>query len=193
MALMKRLAVIATVGLVALSLVGCGKSVKKDVGDADDAISIYPKTIEKLMKKEYKHAIKDVGMATHPDKIMALKKARMDADVKIGRQFEQEVASLRKSYVEMVNDKSLDHQSEVNETFTLIKIHGSEVAKEMLTEGKDGYTAYVLKVVSAEKLKQLADQQADALTEFKATQAYKNLEERVAQEKAARAAAASGM
>ncbi len=189
MALMKRLAAFATVGLVALSLVSCGKSVKKDVGDADDAVSIYPKTIEKMMSREYKQAIKDVGMATHPDKIAALKKARMDADVKIARQFEQEVASLRKSYVEMVNDKNMEHNSEVNETFTLIKLRGSEVAKEMLTEGKDGYTAFVLKVVSAEKLKQLADQQADALTEFKATQAYKDLESRVAAEKEARAAA----
>ncbi len=191
MALMKRLVAVATVGLIALSLVGCGKSVVKDHGDLDDAEGIYPKSIEKLIRKEYKHAIKDVGMATNPDKIMAFKKARMDADVKIARQFEQEVASLRKSYVEMVNDKSLDHQSEVNETFTLIKLRGSEVGKEMITEGKDGYTAYVLKVVSAEKLKQLADQQTDALTEFKATQAYKGLEDRVAQEKAARAA--SGM
>jgi hypothetical protein len=191
MALLKRLAAFATVGLVAFTLVGCGNSVKKDVGEADDAVGIYPREIEKLMNREYKQAIKDVGMATHPDKIAALKKARMDADTKIARQFEQEVASLRKSYVEYVNDKSLDHQSEVNETFTLIKLRGSEVAKEMLTEGKDGYTAYVLKVVSAEKLKQLADQQADALTEFKATQAYKDLESRVAAEKEARAA--SGM
>ncbi len=189
MALMKRLAAFATVGLVALSLVGCGSSVKKDLGETDDAISIYPKAIEKLMGREYKQAIKDVGMGTHPDKIAALKKARMDADVKIARQFEQEVASLRKSYVEMVNDKNLEHNSEVNETFTLIKLRGSEVAKEMITEGKDGYTAFVLKVVSAEKLKQLADQQSDALTEFKATQAYKDLDSRVAAEKEARAAA----
>ncbi len=187
MALMKRLAAIATVGLVAFSLVGCGGN-KKDLGDTDDAVSIYPSAIEKLMKRDFKEAIKDVGIATHPDKIMALKKARMDADTKLARQFEQEVASLRKSYLEITNDKSMEHQSEVNETFTLIKLRGSEVGKEMITEGKDGYTAYVLKVVTAEKLKQLADQQADALTEFKATQAYKDLESRVAAEKAARAA-----
>ncbi len=191
MTLVKRLAAVAAVGLVALSLVSCGKSVIKDVGDIDDAVGIYPKAIEKLIEKDFKHAVKDVGMATHPDKIMAFKKARMDADVKIARQFEQEVSSLRKSYTEMVNDKSLEHQNDVNETFTLIKLRGSEVAKEMVTQGKDGYTAYVLKVISAEKMKQLADQQSNSLTEFKATQAYKSLEERVAQEKAARAA--SGM
>ena len=188
MTLLKKMLSFMTVGLIAFSLVGCGKSTVKDLGDTDDAVSIYPKAIEKLMNKDYKEAIKDVGIATSNDKIMALKKARMDADVKLARQFDQEVASLRKSYVEMINDKNLEHNSEVNETFTLIHLRGSETVKEMVTQGKDGYTAYVLKVVSAEKLKQLVDEQTNALTEFKATQAYKDLESRVAAEKAARAA-----
>ena len=189
MTLFKKIASFATVGLVALSLVGCGgNKTIKDTGDSDDAVSIYPKAIEKLMNGEYKEAIKDVGMATSNDKIMALKKARMDADAKIARQFDQEVASLRKSYVEMVGDQNLEHNSEVNETFTLIHLRGSETAKEMVTQGKDGFTAFVLKVVTAEKLKQLVDEQANALTELKATEAYKDLEERVAKEREARAA-----
>jgi len=192
MAPMKRIASIAVITMAAFALVGCGgnKVVKKDYGEMKEAEGIYPREIEKLLgSKEYKPAIKDVGMGTHTDKIMALKKARMDADVKIARQFEQEVSSLRKSYVEMVNDKSLDHQSEVNETFTLIKLRGAEVIKELVTEGKDGYQAYVMTIVTAERMKQLADEQANALTEFKATQAYKDLEARVAEEKAARIAA----
>ena len=187
---MKAMLKILAMGLIAFTLVGCGSSTK-DTGDTDDAVSIYPDKIEKLMRRDYAEAIKDVGMATHVDKIAALKKARMDADAKLARQFEQEVASLRKSYSEMLGDKFEEHQSEVNETFTLIKLRGSTVAKEMLTEGKDGFTAYVLKVVSAEMLKKLADEQADALTNFKATQAYADLESRVAAEKAARIAAAA--
>lgn len=194
MAPMKLIASIAVITMASFALVGCGgnKTVKKDFGEMKEAEGIYPREIEKLLgDKDYKSAIKDVGVGTHTDKNMALKKARMDADVKVARQFEQEVSSLRKSYVEMVNDKSLDHQSEVNETFTLIKLRGAEVIKELVTEGKDGYQAYVMTVVTAERMKQLADEQASALTEFKATQAYKDLEGRVAEEKAARAATAA--
>ncbi len=194
MALMKRIASIAVVTMTAFALVGCGgnKTVKKDYGETKEAEGIYPREIEKMMTdRDYKSAIKDVGMGTHTDKIMALKKARMDADVKIARQFEQEVSSLRKSYVEMIGDKALDHQQETNETFSLIKLRGAEVVKELVTEGKDGYQAYVMTIVTAERMKQLADEQANALTEFKATQAYKDLESRVAEEKAARAASAA--
>ena len=184
MTLIKKRANFATVGLVALTLVGCGG----DDGSPEGAVSIYPAAIEELMNGPYLQAIKDVGLATHSDKIAALRKARMDADVKIARQFEQEVASLRNSYIEMVNDGLLEDQREVNETFTLIQLRGSSVVKEMVEENDGIWTAYVLKVVSAEQLQRLADEQADALTEFKATQAYQDLEERVAAEHAARAA-----
>ncbi len=182
MTLLKKIAAIATVSFVMFGLVGC-----KDDGNPTGAVSVYPAEIEALMTGELQFAIKDVGMGTHPDKIAALRKARMDADVKIARQFEQEVASLRNSYVEMVNDNLLEDQRETNETFTLIKLRGSQVKKEMVELNDGVFTAYVLKFVSAEQLKNLADEQADALTEFKATQAYEALDDRVAQERARRA------
>ena len=61
----------------------------------------------------------------------------------------------------------------------------------MSVEGKDGYTAWVLKVVSAEVLKNLIDDRTNALTNFKALQTYKELEDRVAKEKEAAAKAES--
>jgi hypothetical protein len=57
----------------------------------------------------------------------------------------------------------------------------------MLSKGKDGYTAYVLMTVSAETIKNLIDEKTNALTNFKALAAYKELEDRVAKDNAARA------
>jgi hypothetical protein len=186
----KKMVGLTTVAAVSVMLFGCagGKSLKKDSGGADDAKSVYPSTIEKLMEGKYAPAIKAVGIATHPDQTVALEKAGLDADQKIAQQFKMELSSLQKKFLEAVNDQKLEEYKNTIENFTTIEIQGVTIAKEMASEGKDGYKAYVLKVVSAETLKNLIDERTNALTNFKAMKAYQELEERVAKEKAAKEA-----
>jgi hypothetical protein len=181
------------VALVSFFLVGCGggKSLKIDTGKARDASSAYPAAIEKLMEGKYAKAIKAVGIATHPDQTVALEKAGLDADQKVAKQFEMEVSSLQKKFLEAVNQQKLEEYKNTVENFVNIKVQGVTVVKEMSVEGKDGYTAWVLKAVSAEVLKNLIDDRTNALTNFKALQAYKELEDRVAKEKEAAAKAES--
>lgn len=191
MKLLKKLSVIAIVAIMSISLVGCGEEkAKKDLANPNKSFSLYPKDIEKLIKKEYSKSITAVGIASHPNAITAMKKARLQADVEIARQFEQEIAAVQKNFLEAVNDEQLEDYRETIEGFTLIKIQGAKAVKELVSETKDGYTAYVLKVVDAATLKELIDQKTNAITEFKALNAYKDLENRVAQEKALQAGAA---
>jgi len=169
-----------------VALLGCASSVKKSTGSAEEATSLYPKVIEDLLEKKYALSIKAVGMGSHPDRVTATKKARLDAENQIANIFRNEVSALQKSFLEAVNQEQLEEYKNTVESFTNIELQGVTEAKAVLTEGKDGFTAYILMTVSAETLKDLIDQKTNALTNLKATEAYKELEERVAKDKAAR-------
>jgi hypothetical protein len=186
----KKMFGLAVVSAISVMMFGCAgaKSLKKDTGEADNARSVYPPAIEKLLDGKYAQSIKAVGIATHPDQTVALEKAGLDADQKLAKQFEEEIASLQKKFLEAVNDQKLEEYRNTVENFVNIKIEGVTIVKEMSAEGKDGYKAYVLKVVSAETLKNLIDQRINAQTHLKAVQAYKELEDRVAKDNAAKAA-----
>ena len=187
-----KISVVCIALFLSMALINCGgsKTMKKDLGSEDDAKGLYTKAIDKLIEKKYASSIKAVGMGAHPDKITAIKKARLDAKAQIARVFRDEISVLSKSFLEAVNEQKLEEMKETVEGFTNIELTGVQEAKAEYTEGKDGYTGYVLMVVSAETLKELIDQRTNVLTNFKALQAYKELEERVEKDKAARAAAA---
>ena len=181
------------VALFAVNMAGCAgsKSLKKNNGKAQEAFTAYPEDIQKLFDKKYEKSIKSVGIASHPDQTVALEKASLDADAKIGAQFKSEISQLQKSFLEAVNDQKLEEFRKTVENFSTITINGVTIVKEMVSEGKDGYSGYVLKVVSAETMKNMIDERTNTLTNFKALQAYKELEDRVAKEKEAQKAADS--
>lgn len=182
-------AVVGVVGIavVSMALVGCGgaKSLKGDYGSTKAAGGVYPEEIDKILSKKLAKSINAVGIATHPDETIAIEKAGLDADQKIAKQFEMEVSSLQKKFLEAVNNQKLEEYRNTVENFVNIKMQGVTIVKEMSAEGKDGYKAWVLKTVSPEVLKNLIDEQTNSLTNFKALQAYKELEDRVAKDKAA--------
>jgi hypothetical protein len=173
----------------AIFIGGCGEKAVKSYGDTEKAVSVYPKEIERLMETEYKESIKAVGQATSADQNTALKKARFDATQQIAAQFQQEVASLTKSFLEAVNDTQSEDFRQTQEIFVLVTLHGDKIVKEMASNGKDGITAYVLRVLDVSTIKNMLDEQENAATLIKANAAYKELEGRVEREKAARAAA----
>lgn len=187
---LKKAAFLISITFVSYALIGCASTAKRNTGSADEEMRMYPKSIEKLLEAKYSHSIKAVGMGSHPDRVTAAKKARLDAQNQISNVFRNEVSALQKSFLEAVNEEQLEEYRNTVESFTNIEMQGVSEAKAALTEGKDGYTAYVLMTVSAETLKELVDQKTNAMTNLKAVEAYKELEERVAQDKAARAAAA---
>ncbi|GEM_PF-1337504 len=186
----KSLSAMVIASFVVFSMVGCGgKSVVKDTGSAAEAELTHPKLIEDLIQKKYSQSIHAVGQGSAPDKITAVKKARLDAQNQIGYTFRNDMSALQKSFLEAVNNEQLEEYVSTIESFTNITLQGVTEAKSMLSQGKDGYTAYVLMTISAETIKDLIDERTNTLTNFKALKAYKELEERVAKDNAARAQA----
>lgn len=186
----KRVLCLAIVAALALSIIGCGGKTK-DFGKLGDASGIYPREIQRLLDREYKESITAVGIATSQDRITARRKAQFDATQQIAAQFQQEIASLQKSFLESINDTQIDHFQQTQEIFVLVTLHGDRIVKEMETKGKDGYTTYVLRALDVAALKNMLDAQKNAETLIKANAAYRELENRVEREKAARAAAAA--
>ena len=169
-----------------ISIIGCaGTKTKLGNNKGDD---VYPTKIEKAFEK-YSSSVRAVGIASSADRVTAMKKARLDAQNQIATTFRNDVSALAKSFLEEVNDKKLEEYRNTVESFTNIQLQGVSEVKSSMSEGKDGYTAYILMVVSAETLKDLIDQKTAKLTNFKALQAYKELEARVEKDNAARAAA----
>ena len=186
---LKSITMLAVSSFAFAFLAGCGGNKTLDRGNPDEAEGMYPPAIEKLIQKKYASSIHAVGMGSHPDRITAAKKARLDAQNQIANTFRNEVSALQKSFLEAVNDQQLEEYRNTVESFTNIELQGVSEAKATFSEGKDGYTAYILMTVSAETLKDLIDEKTAKLTNFKALQAYQELEARVEKDKAARAAA----
>jgi hypothetical protein len=186
---LKTAAMLVSVSFLFSAFIGCGAPIKKKTGSADDAGSLYPKVIEDLLEKKYNQSIKAVGLGTDPDRVTAAKKARLDAENQIANVFRNDLSALQKSFLEAVNQEHLEEYRNTVESFTNIQLQGVSEAKATVSEGKDGYTAYILMTVSAETLKNLIDQKTSALTNFKALKAYKELEDRVAKDNAARSTA----
>ncbi len=137
-----------------------------------------PNDIQKLIKKEYSEAVYAVGTATGPMEGAATRKATMKARAEIAREFKVQVDVLQKSYEESINNKSVEKFQEATELFATLEVSGSRIAKSMVRKEKDGiYSAKVLVVVSAEQFKAILDEKMRAYTSFKASKAYKKLEE----------------
>ncbi len=143
-----------------------------------------PEEIQALINSKYKESIHAVGTATGPKEAIAKDKAVLNARAEIARIFKTQVDALQKGYQESVNDKSVDEYQQAVENFASLEISGSQMVKSMVRAEKNGvFTAKVLVVVSAEHLRSLIDEKMQAYTSFKASKAYKELEERVRREK----------
>jgi hypothetical protein len=159
---------------------GCAGT-KPGKGYADNT----PDEIEQLMKKKYKTAVVAVGTATGPKENIAEEKAVAAARAEIAREFKSQIDALQKMYEESVNDKSIEEYKQAIEIFASLEITGSTIAKTMIRKEKNGFSAKVLVVVSAENMKAMLDEKMNQITSFKASKAYQELEGRVAKEKEA--------
>ncbi len=164
---------------VSFTLMNCA-SAKPGTGYVEDT----PDDIQKLIKKEFSEAVYAVGTATGPDEGTATRKATLQARAEIAREFKSQIDVLQKSYEESINDKAVQEYQQATEIFATLEVVGSKIAKSMVREEKDGtFSAKVLVVLSAEQLKALMDEKMQAYTSFKASKAYKELEERVERER----------
>ncbi len=164
---------------ISCALINCAGA-KPGTGYVEDT----PDDIQKLIKKEYAEAVYAVGTATGPDEGTATRKATLQARAEIAREFKSQIDVLQKSYEESVNDKAVEEYQQATEVFATLEVVGSKIAKSMVREEKDGtFSAKVLVVLSAEQLKALMDEKMQAYTSFKASKAYKELEERVERER----------
>ncbi len=138
-----------------------------------------------MISKKYKDAVYAIGTAYGADEGVTIRKATLLARSEIAREFKSQIDVMQNSYEESINDKVVEEYNEAVEIFATLEIQGSTIAKSMVRKEKNsGYSAKVLVVVSAEKLKSIIDEKMRAYTSFKASQAYKKLEERVEREKA---------
>lgn len=143
-----------------------------------------PNEIEKLITRKYKKAVYAVGTASSAEEGLAIRKATLQARSEIAREFKTQIDVLQKSYEESINDRVVEEYQETIEIFAALEISGSVIAKSMVRKEKNNnYYAKVLVVVSAKQLKSIIDEKMRNYTSFKASQAYKALEERVRLEK----------
>lgn len=176
--LMRPMVLALCAAMLLLGLMGCAGS-----KPGEDYVSDTPKEIEKLIEEKYSEAIYAVGTATGPSEQIAKSKGEMQARAEIARQFKSQIDVLQKSYEEAVNDKSLEEYKQVMEIFASLEITGTKVVKSMVRKEKGSYSAKILVVVSAEQFKAILDEKMQAMTSFRASQAYKELEDRVARER----------
>lgn len=170
------LGVMYVVGL-SLCLMNCAAT-KPGKGYVDNT----PDEIQKLIDKKYKQSMHAVGTATSGEENTATSKATVQARAEIARVFKVQIDALQKLYEESVNNKELGEYKQAVEIFASLELDGSEIAKSMVRKEKKGYSAKVLVVVSAEQLKKMLEERMAAITSFKASKAYKELEDRVAKE-----------
>ncbi len=160
-------------------VVGCGpKPVNK--GYVDDT----PDELIELVENKYHQSVYAIGTADGPNETIARNKATMQARAELARQFQAEVNALQKDYLQAVNGHPGDEHSQVMEVFSSMDISGSSIAKSMIRQkDSDSFSAKVLVVISAEKLKELLDDKTRSYTSFRAMEAYKKLEQRVKRER----------
>jgi hypothetical protein len=162
-----------------LLLAQCAGS-KPGTGYVDDT----PDEIRKLVEHKYSQGLFAVGSASGSDENLAHNKAVMQARAEIARQFKSQIDVLQKSYEESLNGESNDDYNQAVEVFATLQLNGSKIVKSMLRKERSGeYAAKVLVVVSAEQVKALIDEKMQAYTSFKASEAYKELENRVSRER----------
>jgi hypothetical protein len=143
-----------------------------------------PDEINQLITKKYSTSVHAVGTAGGPDEMIAINKATMQARAEIARQFKAEVEVLQKDYQEAMMDNLSGEYNEVMEAFSALELNGSQIVKAMVRKDRaDYFSAKVLVVVSAGQLKQIIDQKMRDYTSYKATNAYKELENRVEKER----------
>ncbi|MBN1982027.1 MAG: LPP20 family lipoprotein [Chitinivibrionales bacterium] len=146
-----------------------------------------PDELQNLIKKQYGDAVYAVGTSADRQEGIATRKATLQARAELARQFQMQIDVMQKTYEEAVNEKSAEDYMQVIETFATLEVSGSQIAKSLVRQEKDGsYTAKVLVVISAQQLKNVVDEKMSNYTTFKASKAYKELEERVEREKAQR-------
>jgi len=178
MKLVRRVAVAFLASFLVMAF-GCGpKPVNTGYSDS------VPDELQRLIKQYYNDGIYAVGTATGPNESVAANKATLAARSEIAKQFKAEIDVLQKEYDEEVNDRTSGEYSQVTEIFAQLDIGGSKVVKTLMHQeaGKD-YSAKVLVVVSAEQVKSMLEQKLGSYASFKASKAYKELEERAARER----------
>ena len=169
--------IVALVGTLFL-FAGCTNRTTSSYSDS------IPNEIQKLINNKYAESLHAVGTSRGPEESIAISKAIVQARAEIAREFKSQVEVLQKDYVEAIEDHSAGEYNEVIGVFSSLELIGSNVAKVMIRKEKDDlYFAKVLVVVSAGQFKDLIDQKLRDYTSFKATKAYKELQERVAREK----------
>ncbi|MFP4014075.1 MAG: hypothetical protein ACLFVQ_08340 [Chitinispirillaceae bacterium] len=143
-----------------------------------------PGEIEKVIGEKCQEGLYAVGTAVAGDEMVAVNRASMQARAEIARQFEAQVNVLQKDYQESVSERTTGEYSQVMEVFATLELNGSQIIKSMVRKESDGqYSAKVLVAVTAQRMKEVVDERLRAFTSFRASKAYKELEERVERER----------
>lgn len=159
-----------------LLFIGCAGS-----KSASGYNSTLPSELEKLIEGEYKDDLTAVGSAEGEKEDISVRKAEVQARAALAREFKAQVDQLQKSYEESVNDKTLEEYNQVVEIFATVEMENVKVVKSLVKELKNGkYSAKVLIAMSANDIKNSIENKLGTYTSFKASKAYKELEERVA-------------
>jgi len=184
----KKVLYFAAAAAIAFCVVGCGGK-NKEFGDQSEAKDAYPKAIQDLVRQYQRDGvIHAVGEASSTNRQTAMQKARFNATQQIAAQFKQDVAAMQNRFLEEIGDQNDEVFRAVERIFVNTTLHGDRVVKEMVAQGKEGFTAYVLRVLDPSAMKQLLQQQQNAEILKKAEREWQNLEMMVEKDNARKAA-----
>lgn len=143
-------------------------------------VNVLPDEIVRLIEKEHDNDLYAVGTANNFDEGMAIRQAALQARTEISRQFKTKISALQKDYSESVNGQNIGEFKNAIDELTTLELKGSKVIKSMARVEKNGsYSVKVLVVVSSEWLKDAIEEKMRDYTDFRASEAYKELFERL--------------
>jgi hypothetical protein len=163
------------IALVGLFLVGCGSSQKTvDMSDWETLPN----------DPNFFYAM---NTQVSQDMQLAINKATADARAEIARQVELKVNGLQKRFMEETgagdNAQLLSMFTEATKTVVSVALTGSRVAKQKTQKEGNGWRAYVLVEYPIGAVNQALQQQIknreELYTRFRASQAYKELDDEV--------------
>jgi hypothetical protein len=172
---MRNINILLALSIIALALLGCGGSQKTTDTSDWETLPNDP---------NFFYAI---NTQVSPDMQLAINKATADARAEIARQVEVKVNGLQKKFMEETglgdNAQLLSMFTEANKLVVSTALTGSRVAKQKTAREGNGWRAHVLVEfpigAASQALQQQLKNREELYTRFRASQAYKELDDEV--------------
>lgn len=172
----------ATALLLTLLIIGCAPKVYEH-----QAFSPWPGMIDALIEGEYQYSITAVGIASHPQKEIAIENAEREAKRNIAKSFSYEKESFEQFAFKDIDPETKEHCSEQLKNTSPNNLRSRKVKHLVKKLADSTYEVYSLHYYPSEYLLEYIDRRLPCLTKkpqkVKKQRLYQELLHRVRQER----------